>query len=108
LSKFDLSNFVVWMSEKQDKLREKEGVLDLDFFNELVVDEIKRRVRHACEFYLKYFDSPDDLVDDFPEFLDELRNVLGVEPPFYEHYYSSKYNEWLFKLAFKSVLEGDE
>ncbi|RLE44269.1 hypothetical protein DRJ22_06090 [Candidatus Woesearchaeota archaeon] len=76
-------------------------------FEEVVrftIKYVKQRIRSACEFYLRYKDSPE-----------LLRIEQEIEPPeqFREYYAESKiknvsvvswdlkqYNEWLFKLAF--------
>ena len=89
------------------------------------IEFIKQRIKSACEFYLKYKDNPELLIKEFPEELkvkekefgaeDELNNFLnniqdkiksfdgfGIEV------YKKKYNEWLFKLAFKDVLKEEK
>jgi len=77
------------------------------------INEIKQRIRKACEFYLKYKNNPNSLLDDFLEYdepLDKLREEINRE----YHYltdidivkiYIEKYNEWLLKEAFKPVFE---
>jgi len=75
--------------------------------NELI-KEIRRRIKSACEFYLKYFDMPYKLKKDYPEIADEVDEIITetVEMTPEEDGWSY-YNKWLFKLAFKDVL-GDE
>jgi len=63
-------------------------------------------VKSACEFYLKYKDSPKLLMRDFPEYkkkVDYFLEGMVITPTAIV-----KYNEWLFKLAFKDVLKGDK
>ena len=67
--------------------------------------EFTERIKAAYEFYLKYKNRSGLLIEDYPEYkkeIDEIweRYILGDE-------FIKAYNEWLFKLAFKSVL-GDE
>ena len=65
--------------------------------------EIRKQVRQACEFYLKYKDRPKLFLKDFPECKEEIDyylNGLAVT-----NVAIVKYNEWLFRLAFKDVLE---
>jgi len=69
--------------------------------NELI-KEIRRRIKSACEFYLKYFNKPIDLKCDFLELAEEIDEVVEAD---LEHL--DVYNRRLFKLAFKDVL-GDE
>ena len=72
-----------------------------------IIREIKQRIRKACEFYLEYKDNPD-------EFEAEQEKLIKKEN--IEIYYNPEivldkngkiipYNEWLFKLAFRSVLK---
>ena len=67
-------------------------------------------VKSACEFYLKYKDKARDLLKDFPKYEKEFDRFVkpfkGKELPMW--FIGAKYNEWLFKLAFKDVMEGDK
>ena len=87
---------------------------------ELVVNEvevikttkkvIKQRLKSACEFYLRYKDNPDLLMKEQPEYEKETkkfyskgrktkhRDIIGM-------WHLDEYNEWLFRLAFKGVME---
>ena len=100
----DLDEFRIWIEKKQDEMYEKNGVIDIDKLNEAIINEIKQRIRTACEFYLKYKDKPELLIHDFPEFEAELRDKFELRVPHYSWAYT-EYNEWLFKLAFKDVFE---
>ena len=67
--------------------------------------EIKKQIKSACEFYLKYKDNPKLFVKNHPEY------VVDVEY-FQKGFFVTpialvKYNEWLFKLAFKDVLRHE-
>ena len=89
---------------------------------DVLVDEIKQRIKSACEFYLRYKDRPELLIKEHPEYLEELKKkcmprieemlscmklqVKTNEEVFVVCY--DKYNSWLFKLAFKLVFEEVE
>ena len=83
---------------------------------EILIKEIKQRIKKACEFYLKYRNNPNLLYDDFSINMeyDEPINKLREEINREYHYltdidivkiYIEKYNEWLLKEAFKPVFE---
>ena len=80
-----------------------------------LIKEIKQRLKSACKFYLKYWRNPGLLIKEHPEHeidvlklrRDAIFEVNGfvedaeqIEGPF-----AALYIEWLFKLAFKDVLE---
>jgi len=64
-------------------------------------------IKSACEFYLKYKDKPELFRKEQPQYLDDFCNgviskiVLNTETKTKD--IIPKYNEWLFKLAFKEV-----
>ena len=90
-------------------------------------NQIKQRIKSACEFYLRYKDKPELLIKEHPEYkkheiqifknhptyADEIRKIGEIieETKLREvlmevdTFYTEKYNDWLFKLAFKDVLE---
>ena len=76
-------------------------------------DEIKGQIKSACEFYLRYIYNPWLLWEERHEFRSEklrefMRDIVENEDTAIEDSAMSKYNEWLFKEAFKSVLgEGE-
>jgi len=78
---------------------------------EFTIKEIKHRIKSACEFYLRYKNNPELLIKEHPEYEEDVKMFLdeyetakaGVNV-----WYLRKYNEWLFRLAFKDVLEGEE
>jgi len=84
---------------------------------EIVLNEIKQRIKQACEFYLKYKDKPELLIKEEPDLSEELvymitRKLFGykLSPEYLLNIflrYGESYNEWLFKLAFRDVLESD-
>jgi len=75
---------------------------------ELTTEEIKQRIKSACEFYLRYKDNPELF----------SKNVFKIKWEFYSDighliWNTDKnrwenYNEWLFRLTFKSVLEDED
>ena len=75
---------------------------------ELTTEEIKRRIKSACEFYLRYKDKPELLAKEHPELEDKIRPKNYHLWYWYDAYNLERYNKWLFKLAFKSVLEDED
>jgi len=73
--------------------------------------ELKHHIKSACEFFLRYWDRPALFLKDFPEFEKEFikRKFMTEEGEFTANLFDEyvEYVEWLFKLAFKDVLEGD-
>jgi len=73
------------------------------------------RVKSACEFYLRYKDNPELLIEEHPEYEEELmnqflfkyRNTLDRLTEI-QTFYKWKYQEWLFKQVFKEVLKNEE
>jgi len=92
--------------------------IDLDKISESALNLrfVKQQIKSACEFYLKYKDNPGLFIHEFPMYKSEfVRKCIAINLPEERLWLSdgtvadkNKYNEWLFKLAFKSVLEGDE
>ena len=54
----DLENLEKWIDS---------NILDDSYLRELLIKEIKQRIKKACEFYLKYKDKPDSLAKEHPE-----------------------------------------
>jgi len=83
---------------------------------EELFQEIKQRIKSACEFFLRYINSPDLLMKEHPKFKKEIEDRFGrwvwddnsQEVVFEWKEDIFDFNEWLFKLAFKDVLRGDE
>jgi len=89
---------------------------DVDRAISLTINEIKQRIKKACEFYLKYRNNPNLLYDDFSinmeydEPINKLREKIEREFNYLSdmnvfRIYIEKYNEWLLKEAFKPVFE---
>jgi len=55
----DLENLGKWIDS---------NILDDSYLRELLIKEIKQRIKKACEFYLKYKDKPDSLAKEHPEY----------------------------------------
>ena len=94
-------------------MKNKPQPLDL----EEIKNGIKQRIKSACEFYLRYIDNPRILeisdvlsleekreLRDFISLLNEL-NKTKIEDVEQYHFIIESYNKWLFKLAFRDVLE---
>jgi len=80
-------------------------------------ENLKQRIKSACEFYSRYKDNPELLIQEHPEYENTLTRFLKDLPfavPFNEKMFNplyfdyKKYNKWLFKLAFKDVFEEVE
>jgi len=104
----------------------REEIIDLFYSNKKVDEKDIRRVfwhlkknviediKSACEFYLRYKDNPELLLEEYPEYEEKVKEIEkeAYQKEFYmefvKNYFLEKYNEWLFKLAFKDVLEEGE
>ena len=73
--------------------------------------EVLEDVKLACEFYLRYKDNPKLLISEHKKYYDDVVGNFfrSFDSKTLEEYYDiDKYNEWLFKLAFKDVLDGGD
>lgn len=86
------------------------------FIDELIRKEIKQRIKTACEFYLRYKNKPELLMEEHPEYKKqceyfiheiEMASIGEFEPTHGELAHLMDYNEWLFKLTFKAVLDDE-
>ncbi len=83
--------------------------------------ELEQHIKSACEFYREWWNNPKILimwfedkrrVNELIKFLEQCFGETWQEQ--YDYLEDKrvqiilKYNEWLFKLAFKSVFKGDE
>ena len=97
------------------------------FVSETAFDDLKQRIKSACEFYLKYKDDPELLWKEQLDNIEKLKakirlqqfltNIREIPSPKgevscvhgWDMYDKCKllkeYNKWLFKLAFKDVFE---
>ena len=87
---------------------------DVDRAIDLTLHKTKERIKSACEFYLKYKNRFElfyvDLENGFISLSEGKENdfeKLLAEWRKDELSYDD-YNEWLFKLAFKDVLDGGD
>ena len=65
---------------------------------------VKQRIRAACEFYLKYKDKPALFSEEQFSIKWNYDRLTGTYIVNLENGYT-EYNYWLFKLAFKNILE---
>jgi len=78
---------------------------------EQLVNYFKYKLKSACEFYLRYKDKPELLIKELPEYEEEVKKFVIERHPIlqnilnYTAFRLKEYNDWLFKLAFKDVLE---
>jgi len=104
----DIKNMVDYWNEDETLMR-NEGVIAI---KRKVIEHIKS----ACEFYLRYKDNPRLFLAKEADskyvfnYIGKIENILNHKNPSYIAWRlaSFDYNEWLFKLAFKDVLEGKE
>jgi len=71
---------------------------------DICFDEIKQRLKSACEFYLRYKDKPELLEKENHKLWVKISNENRITTG----KVTDQYNEWLFKLAFKDVLEEEK
>jgi len=113
-----------------DKLGNEQAMRQTKFMIDMVND-----VKSACEFFLKYKDNSELLMKDFPQYRKEIESFKFIQNPYFEECshgleegncvncifrafeccsrgeiieneaFKENYNEWLFKLAFKDVME---
>ena len=107
-----------------DNMIERKGIFLLLSERKHLKKEITQRIKSACEFYLRYKDNVGLLFNEHPELFpekiefcfpqDEVAIKIENGKMFikYEDIQSGKYyedyNEWLFRLVFKVVFEGEE
>ena len=70
-----------------------------------LLDEIRQRIKSACEFYLRYKDNPELLIKEHPELKRKCKRLSrwAYESEYKPHSNMAEYNEWLFKLTFRGV-----
>jgi len=68
------------------------------------IKEIKRRLKQACEFYLRYKDKPELFSKEQFKIEHNIHTPDNQIIIFHKNFWID-YNDWLFKLAFKDVLE---
>ena len=74
---------------------------------DVLINEIKQRIRAACEFYLKYKDKPALFSEEQFSISWRYDRLTGTYIVDLGNRYT-EYNYWLFKLAFKDVLEEEK
>ena len=95
-----------------EEMKWKQPVSEKAKFQNWLIDEVKQRIKSACEFYLKYKDDPPLFWDEQKEYRKLLKKDLGhiiIRWETMKRFRDSrdKYNDWLFRLAFRSVLKED-
>ena len=94
-------------TEKENKYRNMIITQLLEVTKEsirLTTKEIKQRIKSACEFYLRYKDKPAVLWKEREEYRRNLIKLDKLENDYFR-FDMDEYNEWLFKLAFRSVMK---
>jgi len=78
------------------------------------IREVRKKIKSACEFWLRYKDNPKQFVEDYPEYEEEVKKFVFLEDLSSTFWYDwsafdyEEYHKWLFKLAFKDVMEKDK
>jgi hypothetical protein len=88
---------------KAKKKGEKEVVGDRIIFGRLFDED---DIKSACKFWLKYCQNPDLLQKEEPDYYAQWLDYFTERVKLPEEGRRS-YMEWLFKLAFKSLLEEE-
>lgn len=85
---------------------------DIDRAIMLTIHKTTQRLKSACEFYLRYKDTPELLVKEHYDLLKNMEQedgwalvLLVAIPERIKIKRIDEYNEWLFRLAFREVLE---
>lgn len=88
---------------------------ELEEFADLFIENVREEIKQACLFYLRYVNRPNVFVKENPSYKREIgeqkKNYIDKDGVFagtmWLHFLLS-YNEWLFKIAFKEVLEEEK
>ena len=70
-----------------------------------IITKFKQRLKSACEFYLRYKDNPELLINEHPEYKNKIKGTKRSD--LFGLLYDSDYQDWLFKIAFKDVMEEE-
>ena len=83
----------------------------IDYLRIIMKDFAEERIKSACDFYLMYKDNPELLIEEYPKYRKKVDSFYETETELFPYetnrcvFLNEKYNEWLFKLAFKGVLK---
>ena len=127
---FEVDQVIDWKIEPKGDLSEEEvrEILkrDVKIFSrvdyaiewrdaEELLEEIKQRIKAACEFYLRYKDKPELLIKNHYPLLKSMEKkdkwaflLLFAIPQKIKIKNTDAYNKWIFKLAFKDVFKEEE
>ncbi len=98
---------VVWVVK--GKFINKKGLIDFKKDNIIFRAVSVQRIKSACEFYLRYKDNPGLLESEHPEYERKIESMKErPDKAFFRLKEIVKYNEWLLKLVFRSVLEAEK
>jgi len=103
----DLKNIEEKIIDELNEQQPHDLETEIKIFKRVVL----QRLKSACEFYLRYKDDPLSLIKDFPSYEKYVsnfsQNCIELKDKTLMKFDFKKYNEWLFRLAFKDVL-GDK
>jgi len=109
-----ISNYIIelliFTKLSNEEKKELKNTLETEI--DELINKIKQRIKSACEFYLRYKDNLFLLGQEHSEYIEKLKEfgykIIDKESAeISSKYDSKKYNEWLFKLAFKDVMKND-
>ena len=108
---------VIGKWEEEKEIAEKDGDNGYATICSLVIkdlNDIKQRIKSACEFYLKYKNKPELLVKEHYYLLKKMERedmwafTLLFAVPDLKIKDIDKYNEWFFELSFEDVLKEEK
>ena len=68
-----------------------------EIYKRLIRPTIRRRIRSACEFYLRYENSPSRLFKEYPEYWKKAYDAAEASDG---SFLWDEYNDWVFRKAF--------
>ena len=74
----------------------------------LTAKEIRERIKSACEFWLRYCQHPEKLQEEHLEDYKKWVVYFAEIRPHQADEDRASYMEWLFKLAFRDVMEDED
>ena len=100
----DLEDFVLWIERTQDEMYKRRGMIDGDELNELIKNEVKRRIRGTCYQFLRYKNKPALFAEEQFQIDWEYDRLTGTYVVMWEND-PIEYNHWLFNQVFRDILD---
>jgi len=94
------------LKDHKEELRKwiKKELLIINYIQDFTIKELLHNIKSACEFYLKFRNDPSVFFALYPQYYDDFEEKCGSLSDNLED--TECFNEWLFKLAFKKVIEN--